>query len=263
MTTTRSAAPRLWEVDVARTAAIAMMVVYHAAYDVTTLVPDGGLDAFSGGWRALQVATGSSFLTIVGISLMIGNGRARARGRSGFGLWRRHARRALQVLGAALLVSAATYIALGDEYIRFGILHCIALSMLLGPLFVRLGWLNIPLGIAVIGAGTWLQDRTFSAEWFFFLGLRPDAELGVDFYPLMPWFGFVLIGLALGRWLYPDGRRGPLVSGLADRGGGLGWASGAPGRHALPIYLVHQLIVFPLVALTLLALGEEIDINNL
>ncbi len=47
-------------------------------------------------------------------------------------------------------MSGATFGALGDEYIRFGILHCIAASMLLGPLFVRLGLLNVPLGAAAI-----------------------------------------------------------------------------------------------------------------
>ena len=35
------------------------------------------------------------------------------------------------MLAAALLVSVATFVALGDEYIRFGILHCIAACILL------------------------------------------------------------------------------------------------------------------------------------
>jgi uncharacterized membrane protein len=262
--TTAPPPPRLWEVDVARTVAIAMMVVYHAAYDVTTLAPQTGVDAFSGGWRALQVATGSSFLLIVGISLMIANGRARRRGVAGLALWRRHSRRALQVLGAALLVSAATFVALGDEYIRFGILHCIAACMFLAPLFTRLGLLNAPLGIGAIWAGLWLEERTFETAWWLMpLGFRPDAELGVDYYPLLPWFGVVLIGLALGALLYPAGERGPLVASLADSGGRLAEALGAPGRLALPIYLVHQLVLLPLVALALMLAGTDVDLDNL
>ncbi|MDH3226864.1 MAG: DUF1624 domain-containing protein [Thermoleophilia bacterium] len=263
MTVAAPPADRLWEVDVARTVAIVMMVAYHAAYDVTTLAPQTGVDAFSGGWRALQVATGTSFLLIVGISLMIGNGRARQRGLAGIALWQRQARRALQVLAAALLVSIATFVALGDEYIRFGILHCIALSMFLGPLFARLGLLNVPLGIAAIWLGFWLEDRTFGTPWLMPLGLRPDSELGVDYYPLLPWFGIVLIGLAIGGVLYPKGQRGPLISWLASSGGRLGQALGAPGRRALPIYLVHQLILLPLVALALILVGTEIDFGNL
>lgn len=262
-----SAAPgtvsRLWEVDLARTLAIVMMVVYHAAYDVTTLVPDGDVDAFSGGWRALQVATGTSFLTIVGVSLMISNGRSRARGLGGAALWARHARRALEVALAALLVSLATFALLGDEFIRFGILHCIAASMLLAPLFTRFGWWNLPLGAGIVAAGLWLDGRTFDTGWLFALGFRSDAELGVDFYPLMPWFGLVLIGLALGGWLYPQGRRSLIATRAFANGGAAAWASGALGRQALPIYLVHQLILFPLVALVLLLFGQDIDLDNL
>jgi uncharacterized membrane protein len=263
MTVSSPPVSRLWEVDVARTVAIVMMVAYHAAYDVTTLAPQTGVDAFSGGWRALQVATGTSFLLLVGISLMIGNGRARQRGLTGFALWRRHARRAVQVAAAALLVSGATFVALGDEYIRFGILHCIAASMFLGPLFVRLGLLNIPLGIGAIWAGFFLDERTFSTPWLMPLGFRSDAELGVDYYPLLPWFGIVLIGLALGGLLYPKGQRGSLIAWLADSGGRLGQMLGVPGRKALPIYLIHQLILLPLVALALILGGTEIDFGNL
>ncbi len=149
---------RLWEVDVARTLAIAMMVAYHAAYDVHQLAPGVDLDPFGGGWRALQVATGSSFLFVVGLSLAISNGRARARGLAGMALYRRHVRRAAQVAGAALLVSAVTRVALGDDYIRFGILHCIAAAMLIGPLLTRLGWLNAVLGAGVLVVGLALKD---------------------------------------------------------------------------------------------------------
>lgn len=249
---------RLWEVDVARTLAIVMMVVYHAAYDVTTLAPQTGVDAFSGGWRALQVVTGTSFLTIVGVSLAISNGRSRARGLRGFALWRRHARRAGQVLAAALLVSLATYLLLGDEYVRFGILHCIAVAMLLAPLFIRLGVLNFALGAAAIAVGLRLAELTVASDWLFVFGLRSGAELGVDYYPLLPWFGAVLIGLALGRLLYPSGRRAAWFA-RAVPAAPRRHALAAPGRHALPIYLIHQLLLFPAVAAVLWLLGVEID----
>ena len=76
---------RLWEVDVARTAAIAMMVAYHVGYDVHRLAPGVDIDPFGGGWRALQVATGSSFLTVVGVSLWISNARFQGPSRTNAG----------------------------------------------------------------------------------------------------------------------------------------------------------------------------------
>jgi uncharacterized membrane protein len=71
-----------------------MMVVYHVGYDIDRFGPGVGIDAFSGGWRALQIACGSSFLFVVGVSLAISNARGRAAGLSGWPLYRRHLRRA-------------------------------------------------------------------------------------------------------------------------------------------------------------------------
>lgn len=249
---------RLWEVDVARTAAIAMMVVYHAAYDVHQLAPGVDIDPFGGGWRALQVATGSTFLAVVGVSVAISNGRARARGLTGWALYRRHLRRAGQVAAAALLVTVATRIALGDDYVRFGILHCIAAAMVIAPLLVRLGWLNVPLGVAVIVAGRALHGGpTYDVPGLLVFGVPPPGGAGVDWYPLLPWLGPVLFGLALGLALYPGGRRGPWGRHLPEPPRAR--TIGAPGRHALPIYLIHQPVLIPLVAAALALAGVEVS----
>ncbi len=251
---------RLWEVDVARTVAIVMMVVYHVAWDIDFLAPQLPIDPFTGGWRALQVATGSSFLFIVGVSLAISQGRSEARGATWRAAYRRHARRAATVIGAALLVSLVTFVALGSEdYVRFGILHCIGVSMLIAPLLWRLGpWVAL-LGIAAIVGGLELRSVEVGTSWLLWLGLRPESgSAGVDYYPLLPWIGPVLIGLAVGALLYPRGARGPLTGWLRTPPRH-GIAAGLAGRHSLPIYLVHQPILIPLVAAGLLAAGVEVD----
>lgn len=250
---------RLWEVDAVRTLAIIMMVAYHAAYDVHLLAPDVEIDPFGGGWRALQVATGSSFLFVVGVSLAISNGRGRARGLSGAALYRRHARRAGQVTGAALLVTVATFIALGDDdYVRFGILHCIAAAMFIGPLLVRLGWWNAALAVVVLVVGLALnRGDTSDIPGLLVIGIPPPGGAGVDWYPLLPWLAPMLLGLAAGLALYPAGRRGPWGRRLPTPPPA--GALGAPGRHALPIYLLHQPVLILVVGATLAASGVEVD----
>ena len=249
---------RLWEVDAARTVAIVMMVAYHAAYDVHQLAPSISIDPFGGGWRALQVATGSSFLFVVGVSLAISNGRARARGVVGMALYRRHVRRAAQVAAAALLVSAATRVALGDDYVRFGILHCIAAAMLIGPLLARLGWLNALLGVGALVGGLALKDGpTSDVPGLLVLGVPPPGGAGVDWYPLLPWLAPMLFGLAAGLALYPEGHRGRWGRTLREPPASR--ALGAPGRHALPIYLLHQPILILLVAAVLALVGVEVS----
>lgn len=251
-------ASRLWEIDVARTVAIAMMVAYHVAWDVDALAAEALVDPFSGGWRALQVACGSSFLAITGATLAVMNARARARGLAGAALYRRHARRAVEVTGAALLVSAATLVALGDDFVRFGILHCIAAAMFLGPALVRLGPWLLPLAAAVLWAGLWASRLDpVAGPWLLPLGVPSRGGAGVDWYPLLPWLAPFLAGLWLGRVLYPGGERGRWAAGWPEGGP---WAGrlGAPGRHALPIYLLHQPVLLVLVAGILLLAGVEI-----
>lgn len=251
-----TARERLWEIDLARTAAIVMMVVYHVGYDVEMLAVDPPIDPFSGGWRALQVVCGSTFLFVTGVTLAMGNGRARAAGLRGWPLYRRHARRALTVLGAAMAVTVATRVALGDEYIRFGVLHCIAAAMLIGPLVVRWGAWLLPLAAAVLAAGLAMRDMDpVGIPGLMILGVPPEGGAGVDWYPLAPWLAPALAGLWAGGVLYPGGRRGAWGTRMPPA---VHPAVTWPGRHSLPVYLAHQLVLVPLTAAALALAGVAI-----
>jgi uncharacterized membrane protein len=255
----RGAGPRLWEIDVMRTVAIGLMVLYHIGWDIHLLAPQVALDPFNGGWRALQVTCASTFLALVGTSYWIADQRWRSRGLRGVALWRRHARRGCVVLGAALLVSLTTLLVLGaEDAIRFGILHLIATAMLVVlPLTVRLGGWNGVVGAAAVAVGLVLKGTGTDVPAALVVGFDP-GETGVDWYPLLPWIGASLIGVSIGAVLYPDGERGPWLRRLvrAPRGTVL---AGAPGRHSLPIYLVHQPVLIVLTATILAVTGTEFE----
>ena len=110
-----------------------------------------------------------------------------------------------------------------------------ALSAPLGPLANAL----LGLALLVIGWSPLLDGPGPGALWSVAGWWAPRAT--VDWYPLAPWAGFAFLGLAAGLTLYADGRR---RFSLRDRS-----APTAPlrflGRHALPIYLVHQLLLLP------------------
>lgn len=250
---------RLWEIDALRASAMALMVVYHVGYDIHMLAPQVALDPFNGAWRALQVITGSLFLAVVGVSFWIAHARASVRGATGIARWRLHLPRALEVLAAAALVSVATFLTLGGEdVVRFGILHLIAVLMLLVlPATARLGPWNALLGACVLALGLSLEVRS-TVPGALALGFIPP-EQGVDWYPLLPWAGAALIGAAIGSVLYPDGRRGVLLRRLpaASRAGE--WA-GTAGRHSLPFYLVHQPVLIALIGAILALTGTRIEL---
>jgi uncharacterized membrane protein len=67
----------------------------------------------------------------------------------------------------------------------------------------------------------------------------------VDYEPIFPWFGMVLIGMGLGDYLYPEGIQRfalPLLPQSAIR------MLSFPGRHSLLIYLAHQPIIILLLS---------------
>jgi uncharacterized membrane protein len=71
----------------------------------------------------------------------------------------------------------------------------------------------------------------------------------VDYYPLLPWFGVTLLGIFVGRTLYPDGVSRITLPDLSSVPPirGLRFL----GQHTLFIYLVHQ----PILLGILFALG--------
>ncbi|WP_281412214.1 heparan-alpha-glucosaminide N-acetyltransferase [Miltoncostaea marina] len=248
---------RFWEIDVARTIALAMMVTYHAVYDIDMLSPGLGPDPFLGGWGALPEATASLFLLVAGASLAVSDARMRARGDGSLARLRRHLRRAAVIMAAAVVVSGATAVAFDDRYVRFGILHAIAAGTVVAALTVRLGFLNAPIGVAVLVGALTLPEAGEGSAWLLPLGVVPAGFSSVDYWPLVPWLGPLLVGVALGRLLYPGGGRGRLI-GRLDGAGARAGALTVPARHSLTIYLVHQLVLVPLVWAILLVSGAEV-----
>jgi uncharacterized membrane protein len=129
----------------------------------------------------------------------------------------------------------------------FGILHLIGVSVMLSPLFFRFGKYNILPGLLCIAGGFFI-GTVQGPVWLLPLGIYPASFASVDYTPLIPWFGMVLIGMGGGEFLYSGGIRRFEVPRLPGR-------VAAPlaffGQHSLIVYLVHQpVIILLLSALT-------------
>lgn len=229
---------RFWEVDALRGVAIIMMVLVHLRYD---LVYYGGYRAgvlVAPFWPNFARATASIFMFLVGVSLTLSLARA---GRAEGGdtrLFLKYLKRGLTVFGWGMVITLVTWVLLGEGAVFFGILHFIGVSIILAYPFLRLRLPNLVIGLILIAVGVYLSGRTFAFPWLMWLGLVPERLSSVDYYPLLPWFGVVLIGVFVGNLLYP-GRQRRLR--LADWSGVLPirWLSFL-GQHSLLIYLVHQ-----------------------
>lgn len=223
---------RFAELDHLRGLAVSMMIIYHAAFDLQVFA-GWNLDVLRGGWLILARSTLILFLLLVGISFAVSSRKRAEQGRS---LWPRAMRRAAVVGGLAAVISIGTYAFDPTNYVRFGILHCIAASILLLPLFYRIR--RFAILITPLTLLPWYLATLLPSEGLLPFGLTPAGFQSIDYVPLLPWFAIVLIGLWLG-WLgyerYPQWRTSMPTLSMSP----LRWM----GRNALLIYLVHQPIL--------------------
>lgn len=224
--------PRSAEIDILRCAAILMMMAYHLAYDLQVFYGWGIVNIFGLGWTTLERVTASLFLSLTGLCFMISWQRSTST--------IKYLRRGVKILCYGFVVSIATYIVDPDSFVRFGILHLIGVATIILPLFIRFGRLNLLIGIGVIMMSLLIPSMMTETSMLLPLGLRPFGFQSVDYFPFIPWFGVILIGVSMGHIVVRSPERYTFISPINKD-------SALPLRilrtisaHSLEIYMVHQ-----------------------
>ncbi|MFD0917661.1 DUF1624 domain-containing protein [Pseudahrensia aquimaris] len=237
---------RIAAIDIARGIALVAMAIYHFTWDLEFfgwVLPGTSRQI---GWLLFARAIASSFLILVGISLVL----AHSEGIRWNGFWKRLA----MVAAAAAAISLVTWFAVPDSFIFFGILHAIALFSLIAVFTVRLPWwINGVLALAVLMLSEALRSEALGAPWLYWLGLAPVNPASNDYVPLFPWFSATLLGVAIGQFAKIRGWferiKGRFNGNRADR------SLGFIGRHSLAFYLIHQPVLIGLIWLFTQVIG--------
>ncbi|MGI6649262.1 MAG: heparan-alpha-glucosaminide N-acetyltransferase [Bacillota bacterium] len=220
---------RIWELDFLRGIALFGMLYFHLIFDLNEFF-DYPITYAHGFTHYAGKVSVILFILVSGISCRFS---------------RNNLRRGLQLLGIALIITMLTHSVnylglrlihqpLPNIGIKFGILHFFGVSILLYPVFKTINRYALAiLGSLIIGLGELISARTFSHNYFFFLGMINEKFYSVDYYPLLPWLGVFLIGIVLGKFLYQEKKslfpftiRNSMINIL--------------GRNTLLIYLIHQ-----------------------
>ena len=225
--------------DALRGGAVVWMAIFHFCFDLDhfgLIVADFKHDPF---WTWQRTAIVSLFLFCAGL----GQSVALAQGQRWPRFWRRWA----QVAGCALLVSAGSWLMFPRSFISFGVLHGMALMLLI----LRLLAPRLPLaalfglGLLALAAPQLWQHPLFDSRWTNWVGLVTAKPFTEDYVPLLPWIGVMLWGCALGRWR-PTLLQGALPAMLAPLA--------VLGRWSLSFYMLHQpLLIGLLMAVTMAA----------
>ena len=217
---------RIDELDSLRATALVMMLVLNF---VTDLNHFGIMNTETGDqWWWLARIAASLFVGISGVSYFLAHRLeydfAKTSGRT------------KRLIFWAFVITIITYIFEPSAYVRFGVLHLLALASIVAFPVARKP--EFALGIGLILLIIPLSSNS-NLVW---LGLRETGFLAVDYFPLNPWLGIFFIGLALASRIYPEGK--PLTE--------IQWPERWLwfGRNTLTIYVIHQPILIGLLVLT-------------
>ncbi|TCN18506.1 heparan-alpha-glucosaminide N-acetyltransferase [Sinorhizobium americanum] len=227
--------------DALRGLALVAMAIYHFTWDLEFFGYVAAGTAGTGGWRLFARLIASSFLFLAGYSLVLGHSpKFRARP---------FLKRFTKIAGAAALISVATFFAMPQSFIFFGILHAIAAASLVGILFLRLpAPVSFLAAAAAFAAPLYLRSAFFDGPALWWVGLSETLPRSNDYVPLLPWLAPFLLGLGAAKLFHPM-----LIarwqSARNDQGNGKLWIKplAFAGRHSLAIYLIHQPLLIGLV----------------
>lgn len=230
---------RLPLIDWLRGISILLMVIYHFCYDLDLF---GYIHtAFGKGvWIPFRYVIVIGFLSLVGVSLVIVHQHNVN--------WKSLKKRSFQLLIACLFVTASGYFIAANKLTLFGILQFILVASWLALPVIKKPVLALVLGICIFILGHSVTFSVFNSIWLHWIGMAETKRPALDFAPLFPWFGAVLVGVYIGHWFMTvRGRKvgsftltthsniliSKVNSGIEKM-----------GQNSLIIYLVHQPIMF-------------------
>jgi len=223
-------------IDLLRGFALVWMALYHLAFDLNNF---GHLrQNFHGDpvWTLQRTAILSLFLFCAGF------GQALA-WRNGQG-WPRFWRRWAVIVICALLVSVGSWLMFPRSFIYFGVLHGMAVMLVLARLTASWGgWCLLPAAFS-LAAPALVAGSIADSAWpgalngpaLNWLGLITRKPITEDYVPLLPWMGVVWIGSASASLWQRVGAPGSAWRATRWIGATATWL----GRRSLTFYMLHQ-----------------------
>ncbi len=233
---------RFWEIDSIRGVALLGMLLSNLLTDLSYF-QFLEIDISSGFWWWFARIVAGTFIFLVGVSLTLSYSRSKQTEEQQL---LKYVKRGLKIFSWGLAITLITWIFIPKDFVIFGVLHLIGAAIIISYPFINKKLSNLIYGVFIILFGLWLTTFTFDFNFLLWLGFIPANFHTVDYFPLLPWFGVVLIGIYFGNRFYenhkrkfavPNWENSLLVKGLSFF-----------GKHSLKIYLIHQPIILTILS---------------
>lgn len=229
---------RIYNLDKIRGLTIISMVLFHLMYNINFFREISWYNETLLN-KVWQLSIALSFFIISGItSTLLSSKKNMIRGIK------------TSIVGA--LISVATFIFARDQFIVWGVMNGLGLSMIIGGLLMnnRIFSKKMILIFLLIFALTYNIPRNSLIDVSFFnhlyeknifpLGFPSNKFVSADYFPIIPWIFAYFSGISLGSFLqkknfYNKYGTDNLLAKI--------------GRYSMPIYLIHQVIFYPIVSL--------------
>jgi uncharacterized membrane protein len=239
---------RFWEIDLLRGIAIIMMIIFHILFDLDFL----GIiqmNLYSGVNLLFLHSIGIIFLLLVGVSLSLSYSKVE-NALPKRQIWLKFVKRGIMIFCLGLILTIVTWFFLDSGFIIFGVLHCIGLCIILCIPFLKYRFSNLVLGAILVFIGIVLKTMVFDFPFLLWAGFVPRGFYTIDYFPILPWFGVVLIGIFIGNTFYSNYKRSFHINDFSR------FKFVKPfcflGRYSLVIYFIHQPVILSLIYLIFL-----------
>jgi len=230
---------RFWEIDSLRGIALLGMLLSNLITDLTYF-QFLEVDIASGFWWWFARIVAGTFIFLVGVSLTLSHARAK-QNITEKQLLLKYVKRGFKIFSWGLAITLVTWIFIPQDFVIFGVLHLIGVAIIISFPFINKKLPNLIYGVFILLFGLWLATFTFDFNFLLWLGFIPANFHTVDYFPLLPWFGVILLGIYSGNRFYENHKRTFSVPS---------WENTLPvkclsflGKNSLKIYLIHQPII--------------------
>ena len=259
---------RILELDLFRGIAVILMILDHFMYDIWGIMPmlfkDFPGNGFSEAlydfsrwywnWNAREIVRYIILFVFLGLTGVCCS------------FSKSNLKRGAKLLTVAYLLTVVTYIiglVIDDPnmMITFGVLHCIAISLILIGLlekFVKNKWCYLAIGIIMLMIGIIIDQDAYFVSYegnniivLTFKQMLGSVRCGSDCFPLFLNGGQIFIGVFLGKLLYEQRKS---IFNAKYSNNPLTFV----GRNSLVVYFAHQVILPVITALILLICGFTI-----